>query len=907
MEDSQIPGSAWYNGRVLPRSATWVRLDAAGHHRLELAAGEASLRSVSAERYSELERALRRHLRLRVDDGVELELPEGGGGVALPAGARRLELLLGPGRRGAPRVRLAALDLDTGEALAPGCVLGPFECRFLADTRAPHPGSGAPSPRATPRTDLHAHLAGCAEPAALVELGRDHGVVIPRALLAAAGIRSDVDRALGELAPPLLEAYARRLAVPLDRQVPFREMEAIYRLRAPVTKCLAAFPALLRRVASDYARMGARYVELSMHQAVEAAWLREIHRVVPEIERETGVVVRFLAAFGRRDDPEWVLDYLDRLRAVARSRYLVGVDVMGHETNSTRAFAGLLEEVVRWARSARPGFVVRVHAGENPAHPENVRVAAEAVGGEGVELRIGHGVYGADDATLAALRRARAIVEFNLGSNFALNNVVTLDPGEAPILRYLRAGVPVVLGTDGYGLYGTTLEFEARAATLCGLGEAELEGVRATERAYVDRRAALDAASTDPPDAFDVPDDPPPGRGRYTPAVEVAKREARARRDAALRARLEALGVPLLAEPELLAALRDRRCVAFAGAWRASWDRISPTWREAIAREVRALLDAWEPAYTVVITGGTRHGLEHLVATEAAARGHAVLGALVWATPPDSIAPSALTWATVVGETLYSKAAGLYRLVKDHDGWCLFVGGGPIVADEIQTAANLHVRFLLMDGPEGASTAQARQRPDRAFLTAADALALMAPRPRGAALRYAGPNPAVDAVLVRVDRLGAGSRQVLLVRRRDDARAGAGQWALPGGFVRSDAPPGERWAPGRESLRDACVREVREETGLDLGPLRDALTLVGEREGGGRDPRDTDERWVRSAAFALLLEGPAAEAPVAGGDDAGDAQWIDLERLAAIPLAFDHGRILAEGLARLGGTADPEA
>ena len=57
--------------------------------------------------------------------------------------------------------------------------------------------------------------------------------------------------------------------------------------------------------------------------------------------------------------------------------------------------------------------------------------------------------------------------------------------------------------------------------------------------------------------------------------------------------------------------------------------------------------------------------------------------------------------------------------------------------------------------------------------------------------------PGVAAVIFQDERV--------LLQRRDDNR----QWGLPGGSVE----------PG-ESVRTAIIREVREETGLDVEPLR---------------------------------------------------------------------------------------
>src|SRR5205823_14805682 len=168
--------------------------------------------------------------------------------------------------------------------------------------------------------------------------------------------------------------------------------------------------------------------------------------------------LRFLAAIGRRDDLEWDLDLIERITSLGQSRYIAGVDFMGHEVNSTRHFARQIQEIGKWAAAKRPGFTIRVHAGENPAYPENVRVAVEAVmqvtggtlapqlaanAGEtpapqlpAVQLRIGHGLYGVDDATLDLLRATATIVEFNLNSNLALNNIQSAV--DAPIGRYLR-------------------------------------------------------------------------------------------------------------------------------------------------------------------------------------------------------------------------------------------------------------------------------------------------------------------------------------------------------------------------------------------------------------------------------------------------------------------------------------
>jgi len=161
---------------------------------------------------------------------------------------------------------------------------------------------------------------------------------------------------------------------------------------------------------------------------------------------------------------------------------------------------------------------------------------------------------------------------------------------------------------------------------------------------------------------------------------------------------------------------------------------------------------------------------------------------------------------------------------------------------------------------------------------------------------HPGPNPTIDLVLVRDDAAG---KEILLIERAAHAKAEPGKWALPGGFVDTNAVKGQPWRPGRESLQQAALRETAEETGLYLPQFGKQLQLVGVFEGGGRDPRDNAEAWVRSTVFALNIGNVEVRQP-AGRDDAARAEWKPLAQLPSLQLAFDHATIVARALTILG-------
>lgn len=131
----------------------------------------------------------------------------------------------------------------------------------------------------------------------------------------------------------------------------------------------------------------------------------------------------------------------------------------------------------------------------------------------------------------------------------------------------------------------------------------------------------------------------------------------------------------------------------------------------------------------------------------------------------------------------------------------------------------------------------------------------------------------VDCVVFGFDE---GALKVLLIRRGIEPFKN--RWALPGGFVRPD-----------ETLDDAALRELQEETGLKKVYLEQLYTF-------GAIDRDPRERVVSVAYFALVRR---ADHLPAADTDAAEAAWFEAEK--APSLAFDHAEVLQTSLDRLRG------
>lgn len=110
---------------------------------------------------------------------------------------------------------------------------------------------------------------------------------------------------------------------------------------------------------------------------------------------------------------------------------------------------------------------------------------------------------------------------------------------------------------------------------------------------------------------------------------------------------------------------------------------------------------------------------------------------------------------------------------------------------------------------------------------------------------------------------------IVLIERKNEPRG----LALPGGFV----DVGER-------VEDALVREMKEETNLDVTISR----VLGIYSDPARDPRF----HTGSVVYVATAKGEPR-----GGDDAKEAKLYALDTIPFDRLVFDHARIVEDYLA----------
>lgn len=240
------------------------------------------------------------------------------------------------------------------------------------------------------------------------------------------------------------------------------------------------FNSYINKALRELIKMGVKYVEVS-YSNEEVISMIEIE---PDVAQQTKC--KFLLSTGRDRSIKQIKKSAEELKIALSKGLTVGFDIMGQEVQLTdkekeydesknsKSFKKKLELLIDALNNNNFNNTLRIHSGETPISFGNTEWILNAlheiksthlmeIPSRNIlpppELRIGHGIYfERNDNYIKRLKEFKAIIEINASSNKALNNINNYSM--IPYDYYLENEVPIVISTDGHGLYDTNITQE---------------------------------------------------------------------------------------------------------------------------------------------------------------------------------------------------------------------------------------------------------------------------------------------------------------------------------------------------------------------------------------------------------------------------------------------------------------
>jgi adenosine deaminase len=288
--------------------------------------------------------------------------------------------------------------------------------------------------RALPKVELHRHLEGSLRLDTMLDIARQHGIVIPEDVLRLSNL----------------------VQIQEEDKFTFQNFLAKFNTLRLFYRSPDAIDRITREAVEDAAKDNVKYMELRFTPvALSRAERFPLHDVVDwviasakEAAKEYGVIVRLIASVNRHES----IDLAEQVAWLAVERMqdgMVGLDLAGNEAEfSYQPFYGIFRE------AKQAGLHLTIHAGEwGPA--QHVRDAIAEIGAE----RIGHGVRVLEDQNVAGLARERGTAfEVCVTSNYQSGVVQSLETH--PLMKMLEAGLNVTINTDDPSISRITLSHE---------------------------------------------------------------------------------------------------------------------------------------------------------------------------------------------------------------------------------------------------------------------------------------------------------------------------------------------------------------------------------------------------------------------------------------------------------------
>lgn len=359
-------------------------------------------------------------------------------------------------------------------------------------------------------TDLHSHLLGVLPAEKLINIGLKHNLEIPVEHLNSMGL--DVSNVnvinnnvyLKQIIEVFGDSYVDFLTFSTynkNTEVDtFNILLKNYFYRSVYFKTSEMLIDILYETALFYKSMGVKYVELTTKWFYKDYFLNVINTLIPKIEKEIGVKIRFLASIDRGYSVEKLKEYTANAINLINHPYIVGVDFLGNEIESVEKLKDFIELIVEAVVNKNNRYCIRIHSGEKNTFINNTIDILNIIKDKKLQLekqnlktykmpyiRIGHAIYGFSNKCINMCKEMGVIIEINSTSNIKLNNVNNAN--QIPLKKYLDANLKVVLGTDSPGIFETTTINEVNLAKQMGVTNKELKNIVKLEKFIIKKYA----------------------------------------------------------------------------------------------------------------------------------------------------------------------------------------------------------------------------------------------------------------------------------------------------------------------------------------------------------------------------------------------------------------------------------
>jgi len=282
--------------------------------------------------------------------------------------------------------------------------------------------------------ELHRHLEGSLRLDTMLEIAKQHGIVVPEDVL----------------------RLSTLVQVQEEEKFTFQNFLSKFNTLRQFYRSPDAIHRITREAVEDAARDNVKYLELRFTPvALSRAERFPLHDVInwvvessKEASSKFNINVKLIASVNRHESAE-IAEQVAWLAADHMGNGIVGLDLAGNEAEfPSKPFYGIFKE------AKQAGLHVTIHAGEwGPAR--HVKEAIEELGAE----RIGHGVRVLEDENITAMARERQTAfEVCITSNYQSGVVESLE--SHPILSMFEKGINVTVNTDDPSISRITLSHE---------------------------------------------------------------------------------------------------------------------------------------------------------------------------------------------------------------------------------------------------------------------------------------------------------------------------------------------------------------------------------------------------------------------------------------------------------------